>query len=556
MKGAAAQPLEADLVTPAVVPAAPMPPGTRPTLDCTVDAAEMGKLPRPPQRPQHGTAHTGSHFPATTGNQVVGYTTGRCCFNDIAAAINTATQAEHRIYIAGWWLQTDTWLLDRPAPPGKTPYLLTELLQTTPAQIRTLTWRPPLVFGDIPNNQPWVDFINGLPNGAAIADGKLPGSAQGDQGKLSVGVHHQKIVVVVGYRGTIAFLGGMDLNNTRISNQGVEPLHDVHLRLTGPAAAQVLKTFQERWTDHPEAPALELTRFGANPNSPFRTAFPDPAPLTDNRVPTCTLAAGARREDRVVRIGRTYADLRKFGGSKGYGFATGGEHSALDMVIDGIRQARQTIYVEDQYLSSALIRAELIKKLADKSFQHLLILMCNSDAIKATEFGYLRIFRNEYRRDLFAADPKRTRWGMYALKDCPDPDRRWFAGSYVHSKTWIFDDEYAVVGSANCTDRSFTFDSEIVAGISESGFIPPGPDAFAGALRINLWHKHLGVPHSLVREWRGGLKLWKKPPPSAMVYDDSQLESDPTLGANFPTDAAQAQAVQRARDFYDTDGLR
>ncbi|MCM2424016.1 phospholipase D-like domain-containing protein [Streptomyces sp. RKAG293] len=519
-----------------------------------MDAGEMAKLPRPPQKPQRGTAHTGSHFPVTGGNQVIGYTTGRCCFNDIAAAIGTATQAEHRIYIAGWLLQTDTWMLDEPPAPSKATYLLSDFLQSTRAQVRTLTWRPPLVFGPIPNNQKWVDFINGLPNGAAIADSKLPVSATSGESRVSLGVHHQKIAVVVGYRGTIAFLGGMDLNNTRISNQGVEPLHDVHLRLTGPAAVQVLKTFQERWTDHPEARALEISRFGANPNSPFRAAFPDPAPLADNRVPSCTLAPGTRSADRVVGIGRTYADLRRFGGSV-YGFATGGEYSAMNMVIDGIRQARQTIYLEDQYLSSAIVRAELVKKLAEKSFQYLLILMTNSDSVPPGEFGYLRVFRNEFRRDLFAVDPKQERWGMYALKNCPDPTRRWFAGSYVHSKTWIFDDEYAITGSANCTDRSYTFDSEIVAGVSESGFITAGPDAFAAALRINLWHKHLGVPHSLVRDWRGGVKLWKKPPPSGMVYDDAQLEVDPALGSNFPTDPAQERDVQVGRIFFDTDGL-
>ncbi|MDT3396570.1 phospholipase D-like domain-containing protein [Streptomyces sp. B1866] len=540
---------------PPAPPAAPAPAGTRPAPDCTKDAAELAKLPRSRQRPLRGTARSGGRWPATGGNQVVGYTTGRCCFNDIAAAIDTATQPAHRVYLAGWWISPDTWLRDPPAPPAKTPYLLSDVLRGSPAQIRSLTWRPPVVFGAIPDNKPWVDFVNGLPNGAAIGDGKLPGPRTDGTGGLLQGVHHQKIVVVVGYRGTIAFLGGMDLNNTRISNQGVEPLHDVHLRLTGPAAARVLETFKERWTDHPDAPALEAARFGAGRGDPFRGAFPDPVPQADARVPTVTLPPGARRQDRVVRVGRTYADLRRFQGSAPYAFAPGGEHTALDMLVDGIRTARETIYVEDQYLSSAIVRAELVKKLAEPGFRQLLLLVCNSDAIATAEFGFLRIFRNEFRRDLLAADPGKSRWGMYALKPCPDPVRRWFAGEYVHSKTWIFDDEYAIVGSANCTDRSYTFDSEITAGVGESGFVPPGPDAFAGALRVSLWHKHLGVPHNLVRDWTAGLKVWRKPPPSAMIFDASALETDPTLGVAFPQDAGQTEAVRRGREFYDTDGL-
>ncbi|OLZ50074.1 hypothetical protein BS329_20855 [Amycolatopsis coloradensis] len=483
---------------------------------------------------------------------MVGYVHGRCCFNDIAAAIKTATSPEHRIYLTGWWLATDTWLLDRPPPPDRSAYLLSDLLAASRAQIRSMTWKPPFVKPPIPDNKPWVDFVNGLPHGAAIADAKLPGPQRTDGTSLCLGVHHQKIVVVVGESGTIAFLGGMDLNNTRLSNQGVEPLHDVHVRLTGPVAAQVLQTVRERWSDHPDAAGLEVAKFQADPKDPFRTAFPATPPVAAG-VPTCTLARGEKVPDRQVLIGRTYAEMRKFSRPDVYAFAAAGEHTALNMVLDGIHKARRTIYLEDQYLTSRIIREELVKKVQEDGFQHLLILLCNSDAIANEEFPQLRIYRNEYRRDLLTADPSRSRWSMYALKPCPGPARRPFSGEYVHSKTWIFDDTYTITGSANCTDRSFTFDTEIVAGIGERGFVREGPDQFSMALRMNLWHKHLGVPHNLVRDWGAGLRRWKSPPPSAMVYDASQLENDPDTNTPFGTDA---DAVERSRRVFDTDGLK
>ena len=534
---------------PIAAPAKPTAPGKPPVLDCTADFAALRNLPRPERGPQRGQTSWPSGRYRFDSGQVVGYIYGRCYFADVAAAIKTATSAEHRVYIAGWWVQTDTQLLrQRPDDPNK-PLYLTDLVAASPAQIRSLTWKPLAAVAGAPNNQPWVAFVNGLPQGAAVADAKLP--VQIDDTGIRVGVHHQKIVVVVGELGTNAFLGGMDLNNTRTHEGGVEPLHDVHLRLTGAPATMVLKTFQERWTDLPETAKLEVDKFKASPSTPYVRAFPSSAPLATN-VPTCTLPQGAKLDDRRVSVGRTYADLRKFGGPAPYAFAPSGERTAEQMVVGAIRQAR-LIYLEEQYLTSKRIRLELAARLRDKEFLFLLILMCNSDEIDPTEFRYLRVYRNEFRLDLTTADPARARWGMYSLSDTSDPNRRPFAGSYVHSKTWIFDDTYVITGSANCTDRSFTFDTEIVAGVSEGGFVPRGPDAFATALRINLWHKHLGVPHNKIRTWTDGLKYWRNPPKTAMIYDNSQQENDPYLNAPFDPDDRD---LTFWRNSYDTDGAK
>ena len=63
---------------------------------------------------------------------------------------------------------------------------------------------------------------------------------------------------------------------------------------------------------------------------------------------------------------------------------------------------------------------------------------------------------------------------------------------WFHSKTWIFDDEFALVSSANCNRRSYTNDSEIGLAIRDPT-MSTGGIGFAKALRIQLWLKHLNA---------------------------------------------------------------
>jgi phosphatidylserine/phosphatidylglycerophosphate/cardiolipin synthase-like enzyme len=98
--------------------------------------------------------------------------------------------------------------------------------------------------------------------------------------------------------------------------------------------------------------------------------------------------------------------------------------------------------------------------------------------------------------------------GFGLRQPATDPQRQQWSGSYVHSKTHVYDDECAIIGSANADDRGYTFDSEIVACITED---PSGRMArtshFARDLRIALWHKHLGVSHAKLADWAKGLQF-------------------------------------------------
>jgi hypothetical protein len=63
----------------------------------------------------------------------------------------------------------------------------------------------------------------------------------------------------------------------------------------------------------------------------------------------------------------------------------------------------------------------------------------------------------------------------------------------LHSKIWIIDDEFVLMGSANCNQRSLTHDSEICAAIADEPRFHSCGLSLAQRLRIALWAEHLGM---------------------------------------------------------------
>jgi phosphatidylserine/phosphatidylglycerophosphate/cardiolipin synthase-like enzyme len=207
---------------------------------------------------------------------------------------------------------------------------------------------------------------------------------------------------------------------------------------------------------------------------------------------------------------------------------------------------------------SRRLKSALLKKLSSSEFQFLLILMQASASLEKSndkersEFPFLVSARNEFREDFTKIDPRRRKWRMFSLKASSDGERQRWCGKYVHSKTMIVDDECAIIGSANADDRGYTFDTEIVASIADDPLGRAAGDRFARDLRVNLWQRHLGVPHAKLENWSDGLRSWLTPPGSAMIVPDSDMENSPLLGSkavlrNIP------QADQEWRETIDPD---
>src|SRR5207245_3516278 len=78
--------------------------------------------------------------------------------------------------------------------------------------------------------------------------------------------------------------------------------------------------------------------------------------------------------------------------------------------------------------------------------------------------------------------------------------------TYVHSKIWIFDYHFAIIGSANCNRRSWTHDSECDIGTCDQG---SGTDLrMAQRLRIRLWAEHLALHPLNVIDEAATANLW------------------------------------------------
>jgi phosphatidylserine/phosphatidylglycerophosphate/cardiolipin synthase-like enzyme len=162
----------------------------------------------------------------------------------------------------------------------------------------------------------------------------------------------------------VGYLGGMDLLPNRLDTPGhhgtawrrpgdvsnvprVEPYHDVHARITGPAAADIALSFARRWEfdagrrADPSTPALGL-------------AFATPDPANTAEVPP-------QPARHLIQVGRT--GYRPAAGGTPLPWSPDGEATIPQAMIRAIEQAREYIYIEDQYFTphdeyiSALVAA-------------------------------------------------------------------------------------------------------------------------------------------------------------------------------------------------------
>jgi len=105
--------------------------------------------------------------------------------------------------------------------------------------------------------------------------------------------------------------------------------------------------------------------------------------------------------------------------------------------------------------------------------------------------------------------------------------------SYIHAKTWIFDDQFAVIGSANTNRRSWTHDSEVAVGICDKGdgkkirMPPQTEDATVGGAsecRNARWRSSNELRGAALRSDEGDRPMDHPTAPTAYVvpYDETQ----------------------------------
>jgi phosphatidylserine/phosphatidylglycerophosphate/cardiolipin synthase-like enzyme len=146
------------------------------------------------------------------------------------------------------------------------------------------------------------------------------------------GLHHTKLAVVrwtdADGRHDIGYCGGIDIWPDRLDDERhltttEVPFHDVHARLEGPAVRDLAVTFRQY---HNHEVATDQV-----PELPAASTFG-----TDGTV--------------AVQVARTYFAAAP-GSGRAYPFAPQGDRALADTMLAAINNAREFIYIEDQYLT-------------------------------------------------------------------------------------------------------------------------------------------------------------------------------------------------------------
>lgn len=452
------------------------------------------------------------------------------CYQAMVDAIRSARGSDAFIYLLGWvcFDQFDMISCD---PTSQLESLLKDAAGHG-VQIRVILWDQSFIMAGQKQNRKTVERVNRLPGAAAIVDDLT----------LSKGAHHQKMLVVGSGEQLVGFTGGLDINPDRIepstivcptpspllprtavsesddaeydesmSGGGGDPLHDVHCRVEGPAAFDLLGTFITRWDHHPDTRPIEAR--APLRGRPLRVPGTPVGPLSPSQSSTGTSCS--------VVVARTFNPRRGSGLPR--------ERDIKNMLLAAISNARQFIYMEDQYLLN--LDAAVALRAALPRIEHLTIVIAASDVVGDTPciWTYRREFVEALTRGLAPELAAKVR--LFQLVTPPLPavppacstKRSTFKPvfgrhTYVHAKCWVFDDELAVIGSANCNKRGWEHDTELGAFIfDDQRPATAAVHSFAQQFRMDLWAEHLNVPAARVEDGVASGSLWLRPGTSARV---------------------------------------
>ncbi|KAM7276661.1 hypothetical protein ACFE04_018527 [Oxalis oulophora] len=391
--------------------------------------------------------------------------------------------------------------------------------------------------------------------------------------------HHQKTVIVdcvhlegSGKRTIVTFLGGIDLCKGRYDTQDHSlfssletihkhdfhqpnfpeasvnkggpraPWHDIHCKIEGPAAWDVLYNFEQRWTKLAGTrfliPKIKLEEFIIRPSN---------FPMIEDS------------ETWKVQIFRSIdsnsADgfpINQYEASR-FGLAIGNEgvfdKSVQDAYINAIRRAKNFIYIEtERFIGSSfgwkekdndidligasnLIPKEISLKIVSKiklrerftvyivipmwpegfpesksvqailDWQRRTIEMMYTDITQALHQIKLDTNPREYLTIFCLGNREKEQPGENIQTEAAALDsayrRAQIARRFkinVNSKLIIVDDEYIIVGSANINQRSMDGerDTEIAMGAFQPNYLAAEKGQIYG-FRMALWHEHLGL---------------------------------------------------------------
>lgn len=353
-----------------------------------------------------------------------------------AAAKAAMLRARHSIWLLAWVFDPLTRLTpDRtkrsgdPESADRLGLLLRRLSSLNPAlDVRILAWDMPWLIGapqGLPCQRGRAYFV-----GSRVKyrlDSTLPRSA----------CHHQKALII---DGRVAFVSGGDLGADRWdtcdhdddaperrlpTGKRYPARHEMTLMVDGPAVNVLSELFCDRWS--------AVT--GETPPLPPASTEEDATPWPE------VIAPDIRRQP--FGVARTMPCWKDYPGAE----------ECLDLHLAAIAKAQNTIYIENQYLTSRLIVEALALRLDEADGPEVVVI---GPSNSPSYFDQLTMdsARTLAMNRLHEAD-RHGRFSAYCARTPGDQP------VIVHAKVLIVDDWLLKVGSTNLNNRSTGLDSEL-----------------------------------------------------------------------------------------------
>jgi phospholipase D1/2 len=443
-------------------------------------------------------------------------------------------KAQRSVLIVGWDVDSRVRLVadEHPAdgfPPTLLDFLNAVLAERPQLHVHVLAWDFSMIYTFEREMLPTYKF-------GWRGHRRLHFTLDGDHPQWAS--HHQKIVVV---DDRVAFAGGLDLtikrwdtpehaghDRRRVDPQGepYPPVHDVQMMVDGGAAAALGQLCRERWWGA-TGEALPVPEVEGDP---WPAVAPDLSPA---RVGIARTSADQERGPQIQEV--------------------------LAVTLGAIALARKTIFIENQYLTSATVGEALARRLEEPEGPEVVLILprLESGWLEQSSMGILRA---RVLSRLRQAD----RHGRLHVLHPVAPALEDGCCLSVHSKVLVVDERLLKIGSANMTNRSMGLDTECDLVLeAEDG---PAGEATARAIaafRTRLLAEHLGVAPDLVAERvaeRGvaGAVAWLRGGPRSLepLEDGVAPVLDLTMLDGLFCDPERPAGIEKLLDEFVPDAAR
>ncbi len=449
--------------------------------------------------PNHIPSVSSGSYPVRAGNMVHPLIDGESAFTRICEAVEAAM---HSVWVTVAYLNPD---FEMPGGGGSFFDVL-DRAKARGVDVRVIFWRTDRAIG--------THFHGNDDERAWLARRGASFLARWDRAHKDYCQHQKSWLIDAGHAGEAAFVGGINLNAASLSpcghaNRDGNHTHDVYCELRGPVATDVHHNFVQRWNETsernhghgvwPDASSNKNLTFPVNTSPPAGTS--------------------TIQMQRTIRAG-TLSDATATPGGKRFDIAQG-EHAIFDQYCAAIDAARETIYIEDQYIASPDIVMSLQRAL-ERGVD--VVFLCPADP----EEQIRESRRNPVAKPFYDLIGSLGKFSGFLLAGIAAPQSDGNLRSiYIHDKIMLVDDCWATIGSCNIASQSFFCDAELNASIWDA--------AAVRALRVDLLKEHLGADTSAL-DGRAALKLYRD---TAIANRQAKARGEEMSALAFALDPAQ-----------------